>query len=128
MVADRGDIYVTGSFLRAGNKPSPWIALWHDPTLSVEEAPRQFAGSLLGTPNPTAGDLIIRYSLPSPTTGRIVMTDATGREVAELYAGRMEAGEGVVLWHPHETVAPGVYLCRLETAEGMVVEKVVLVE
>lgn len=128
IVGDRKDIYVAGSFKKAGGKASPFIALWHDPTLSVEALATPVAGTLLGMPNPTAGDLMIRYSLPRPTSGRIVITDATGREVALLYEGKIGSGESSIRWHRPDDLPAGVYFCRLVLEEGTLLEKVILVD
>jgi hypothetical protein len=69
--------------------------------------------------------MIIRYTLPYPTNGRIVITDATGRDIAELYSGRIEAGTHTLPWSPTE-LPSGIYLCRLITEEGTTVEKIII--
>ena len=125
IVGNREDIYVAGSFKTAGSKPSPFIALWHDPTLSVEPDQPGFTGTLLGSPNPAAGPIRIRYTLPHRTTGRIIITDPTGRTVAELASGLMEAGEHTIEWS-NEGLASGMYICRMVTDMGVVVERVVV--
>ncbi len=125
MAGDEKDIYIAGSFDSAGAKPSPFIALWHDPTLSVERIESPVSGLLTGGPNPFDERMRIRFSVPRPGPVTIEIYDASGVRVEEIFSGDIETGESVIDWLPSASLASGVYYCRMTTDEGVVVVKVV---
>ena len=119
------DLYVAGSFAYAGDRPSPYIALWHEPTLSIERVEPSVAGALQSDPNPFLESVRVRFSVPTPGPVSIVVHDATGREVATIFRGVAEAGESIVEWSPSPHLSSGLYFCRLRTETGDIVEKMV---
>ena len=125
MAGNREDIFVAGSFETAGQKPSPYIALWHDPTLSVEEITAPVAGMLSGGPNPFARDLMIRFSVPTPGPVTIEVHDAVGGLIARLFSDEVEPGEHAVRWEPGSDLSSGLYYCRMTTEHGTIVQKIV---
>lgn len=99
--------------------------------VGIEEA----SGSRLALsvrPNPATGATTVHCTLDSP--GRVVLAiyDASGRRVVKLtefIAGR--AGEHSFTWNGRddsgESVAAGVYFCRLETHGEVATRKIVLI-
>jgi flagellar hook assembly protein FlgD len=82
-------------------------------------------------PNPMRGSTRITFALPDPAHVRLVVYDATGREVRALLDERMSAGESGITWDGRngtgEAVPAGVYFYRLETDGRSLVRKLVLV-
>src|SRR5690606_35923305 len=107
-------------------KPSPNIALWHDPTLSVDYTPEPVAGSLTSGPNPVLAATTIRYSIPERGRVRISVLDLSGREVVRLQDGIIDRGEHQVYWSPSGEVPAGTYVVRMETPAGVLSEKIVI--
>jgi hypothetical protein len=62
-------------------------------------------------PNPFNPSTSIRYSLPSRSTVRIVITNTLGQQVAVIENGEREAGVHEVEWHAY--VASGIYFYRI---------------
>ena len=80
-------------------------------------------------PRATRGpETLISYSLPRAASVRLVVHDVRGRVVRTLVDGLREAGEQRVAWDGNDArgvvVAPGVYLCRLETDGATLARKV----
>ena len=113
MAPDRRDLYVVGSFSNAGGKPSPYIALWHDPTLSVEYAESPVAGSLSSGPNPVLTETVIRYSVPYRDHVRLSILDMSGREITTLHDGPLPPGEHRTGWTPAPDLPAGTYVVRM---------------
>jgi hypothetical protein len=76
-------------------------------------------------PNPFAGNAAVRFALAEAGTARVAVLDVLGREVAVLADGARAAGA-------HEATLDarglpgGVYLVRLQTEAGVVVQRVTL--
>lgn len=80
-------------------------------------------------PNPASilsGSAMIRFSLPSATATRLVLHDATGREVAVLADGLHEAGIHTVR-ASLAGLAPGMYFYRLTSSAGTLTRAMVVV-
>jgi hypothetical protein len=69
-------------------------------------------------PNPFNPTTTIRYDLPKQSHVRIVIYDALGQEVREIFAGEQEAGFQSIVWGGvnarGNTVASGMYFYRIE--------------
>lgn len=79
-------------------------------------------------PNPASlasGSTGIRFSLPSASVVRLVLYDATGREVAILSEGMRDAGVHSVRL-PLSGLAPGMYFYRLTSAAGSLTRAMVV--
>ncbi|MEO0856936.1 MAG: T9SS type A sorting domain-containing protein, partial [Bacteroidota bacterium] len=74
-------------------------------------------------PNPVAGDLQVSYTLPEASPVQLTVYDVLGREVAVLASAARTAGTWQAVW-PTAAVAPGVYVLRLETEQGVRTRKV----
>lgn len=72
------------------------------------------------SPNPSAGETTIRFSLPEATVASLRVFDALGRHVRTLQHGRLDAASYETRWTGLDAagreVAPGVYYVVLETA------------
>jgi hypothetical protein len=64
-------------------------------------------------PNPSAGNALLRFSLPRSGDVSLVVTDLQGRVIRRMVAGWMSAGSHDEIWDGRrdsgERVAPGVY-------------------
>src|SRR5262249_7027640 len=83
-----GDLYAGGAVSRAfGHSTAGLIRLPAANTVSVDDGPAVTALSFAASPNP--GRLITTFSFALPQAGRarLVVFDATGREVARLLDG-----------------------------------------
>lgn len=78
--------------------------------------------SLVLAPNPAFTTARVRFAVGEAGPVRIVVHDALGREVAEIDAGDLPAGDHVVTLDTSR-LAPGVYLVRLATDSGTFVDR-----
>ncbi len=76
-------------------------------------------------PNPFNPSTTIRFTLPSPGLVTLKVFDVLGREVATLVRERVAAGEYSVAWNA-ASCASGVYYYKLETANSVLVKKMIL--
>jgi mannose/cellobiose epimerase-like protein (N-acyl-D-glucosamine 2-epimerase family) len=72
-------------------------------------------------PNPFTAQTRLAYTLDRPTSVRLAVYDALGREVAVLAEGPQPAGRHTATLAA--ALAPGVYLARLVTPEGTRVQR-----
>lgn len=83
-------------------------------------------------PNPFAPDTYISYSIGRDTAVSLKVYDVEGRLVKTLVSGEVEAGTHSVRWDGTDSagseVAPGIYLCRLETPGSVQAKKMVLLK
>ena len=64
-------------------------------------------------PNPFNSTTTINFSLPSQSEVALRVFDLTGREIALLENGRIEAGNHSVVWDAGNFTS-GIYVCHLE--------------
>lgn len=92
----------------------------------VVETPGTFALAQ-NYPNPFNPSTQVAYALPRSTFVRLAVYDAVGRQVAVLVEGMQPAGAHEITWDA--TAFPsGLYLLRLETAEGPITRRATLVK
>jgi hypothetical protein len=81
-------------------------------------------------PNPFNPATRISFGLPRASDVRLVLYNILGQKVATLLDARRSAGYYDIMWDGRdsngEPVASGVYFYRLETAEGTVSKKMLL--
>lgn len=80
---------------------------------------------LQSVPNPFKNMTTISYSLRNSSDVSVVVTDATGAEVARLVDGRQSAGEHTVVFNA-ANVANGTYFCTLNAAGVTATQKLVV--
>ncbi len=96
----------------------------------IEDVAEAGAGKLhmSAFPNPASGGTALSFTLPQREDVRLSVFDITGRLVAEIDAGAIEAGPHTVLWDGRDTsgaeVASGIYLCRLDAGDQHTTGKV----
>jgi flagellar hook assembly protein FlgD len=94
------------------------------------ESPQVFTLSQ-NAPNPFNPATVISFRLASVLSARLAVYDATGREVAVLAEGFMQAGNHEVRWNGRDSsgnpVSSGVYLYRLEAGGKSETRKMILV-
>jgi hypothetical protein len=66
-------------------------------------------------PNPTRGDVRLRFHLPEAGPAVIEVFDITGRRCGDLMEQTLAAGPHEVAWNAR-ALPPGVYLARLLVA------------
>lgn len=76
-------------------------------------------------PNPVYGNTTFRFSLPEATKAELSIYDMTGRKVATVVDGRLDAGEYAIGYELRLT--PGVYVYRLTTKTESASKKLVLI-
>jgi hypothetical protein len=100
-----------------GYSPSQAGALTVTPASAVEEKiPAQLSFALHGT-NPVIGSPRFRLGLPWRTAVELSIHDVTGRRLATLVAGELDAGYHTVSWENADAAQAGVYFARLH-ADG----------
>jgi hypothetical protein len=78
-------------------------------------------------PNPSTGDLLIEFSLPSAAPATLDLLDMTGRRLFTRGVGALGAGAHVIRIDEARGLASGVYVARLEQGGRHVSVKAVLV-
>lgn len=84
--------------------------------------PERLAPALRSSPNPFNPSTEVSFVLPEPSDIDLSVFDLRGALVKVLHRGHLEAGEHAVTWDGRNeqgtAMASGVYLVRLETADG----------
>jgi len=90
-------------------------------------APPAPALALSAYPNPFNPRVTLAFAVSAPVAGELAIHDVAGRKVATVASGVFLAGEQTVTWNGLDDrgqAAPsGVYLVRLETADGAAVSR-----
>lgn len=109
---DQANVPFPGAFMiRALGQPSG--------TTGTTGAPTAAALALhAAAPNPVAGATTLRFDLPAAGGATLDVVDALGRRVATLADGTFAAGTHAARWDARG-LAPGVYVARLRTGEGV---------
>ncbi len=83
-------------------------------------------------PNPARAEITVFYSLPAGATGDFscAVYDLAGRKVRTLAAGAAAAGRRAVKWDLTDDagrrLAPGVYMCSLQSSGGTAAQRLVI--
>jgi len=78
--------------------------------------------SIVNSPNPFSNSTTLYFSLPTDEHVRIRISDVLGRTVSEAFDGLLPAGQRAVELSLKD-VMPGVYHCSIETENGEMGEK-----
>jgi hypothetical protein len=81
--------------------------------------------SLTALPNPMRESGSVTYTVPAGEFARIVLYDATGRQVKVLTEQGASSGEVAI---PVGELASGQYKVRLESANGIVLDQTIIVQ
>ena len=123
VVADDGNLYLSGDFYSAGGVGSYRFARWTAPAPSSrddEPSSLEFHSSFDSIyPNPFVDNATIRFSVGHRTHARLVLYDVVGRQVAVLADTEFAAGTHEVAVEG-KALSAGVYICRLITDQESV--------
>ena len=85
--------------------------------------------ALTVVPNPAAGPIAVRFTMPRPGPARLQVVDLSGRRVAMLYDGLAGTETLTIPWNGQasdgRSLSPGVYFLRLQTPAGIVCRRLV---
>lgn len=103
-------------------------SLWFDALsmVGVEEKPvavKPVTGSVY--PNPASRSAVISYTLAQSGRSELVIHDVSGRQLAVIAQGQMDAGEHNAVWNC-ENVPAGVYLYRLSAGNSNYTGRIVV--
>lgn len=119
-------LFVGGTFLTAGGKPSLYFGRWRIGTSGVEREDEAPDGILAqNAPNPTTGRTAITFTTERPGHVTLKVFDLNGREMATLVTGYRPQGTHAVIWDATEAPA-GTYYYRLQSGEQVVTRKLVV--
>jgi len=111
-----------GAVERGATAPTGLVADAADVTAKDGDGTATFA-LLAPTPNPTAGDATLRFSLADAAPAVLTLHDLLGRTVATLFDGDAPAGGVQSVRIPTSGLAPGVYVVRLQSAGQTAVQR-----
>jgi hypothetical protein len=96
----------------------------------VAAAPEAGDLHLAAGPNPSHGDLDIRFALPRAEAGMLEVTDVGGRRVATLEHGVLAAGTHHVTWSARDAsgrpMHGGIYFVHLHVGGTSKTQRIVL--
>ncbi|MDZ7319627.1 MAG: T9SS type A sorting domain-containing protein, partial [candidate division KSB1 bacterium] len=82
-------------------------------------------------PNPFNSSTVIGYWLANFSHIQIVIYNALGQQVRLLIGGPQTAGSHAIIWNAQDDmgqpVSSGLYLCRMETEDGVLLRKLMLI-
>jgi hypothetical protein len=112
-----------------------YSALWEakDPTDIGDEATNGATARLaLQSQNPLRAGGLLQVSLPRKGHARLEIFSVTGRRIAVLHDGRLEAGKHAFAWQAHGPdgmpLASGLYFARVEADGQRVTKKLILIQ
>jgi hypothetical protein len=102
-----------------------------EPIEETPALPKEFSVSQ-SYPNPFNPMATIRYALPTDGKVTIEIFDIVGRKVVTLLDATEQAGYRSVVWYGKDTagnsVASGVYFCRVQFADKSAIKKMILLK
>ena len=114
LTLDEADLYVGGTFWRAGGTPSAYLGLYVDPLATpAAGGPAASALAVSVAPNPARGRTALAVEVPEAGAVRVAVYDALGREVAVLADGARPAGP-LALGLDAARLPAGVYVARVQ--------------
>ena len=119
---------------RWGLKVHPWAFMGNSIVLELSHQTAVSAGNsapistTLGSsyPNPFNGSTLISYTLAAPGPVTLVVYNTLGQPVRTLVDKVQAPGTYSVPWQPAESLASGVYLYRLTTADAVLTRRLAL--
>lgn len=121
------DLFVGGEFTRAGNRQAEAVARFSFDAVPPGPRPKL---ALAAGPNPASDLVNFRFTLTRPGRVRLTLHDVSGALVARPLDERLDAGTIERSWRPRDggVTRSGIYFARLETPEGEVTTRIVVVE
>ncbi|QMU28778.1 T9SS type A sorting domain-containing protein [Adhaeribacter radiodurans] len=84
--------------------------------VNQEKEPTTELSPMMAYPNPTLGEVTVRFTLPQTQSASVKVYDNQGREITTLFQGEVKAEQTYeVEWQAANNTA-GMYLLRLDTA------------
>jgi hypothetical protein len=134
-VPDTGYVHATPSTLHykltavdAHGNESPAGLVSPPPNVAAGPTVRRALAFAPPGPNPSTGDVELRWTLPAETHVRLAIFDAAGRRVDVIADRVYAAGEHRVSWSGAlaggRTAEPGLYFARLEAAGRTLIRRV----
>lgn len=114
-----------GVFMGNGTlcEPNPCVS-------GVDDASRVTTLSLTASPNPSTGQVVIRYALPKPTVVTIELFNASGSLVRRIDKGQRAAGAYSTPWDGRDDngreLPTGVYFARIVAGQGSAMGRAVI--
>ncbi|MFD1095919.1 multicopper oxidase family protein [Salegentibacter chungangensis] len=93
-----------------------------------EESFSELYSSLKIAPNPMGDYTRIQFSVEDNTEAVLRIYDFMGRVVATPFTGKVRAGEIYQVLFKRESLAGNIYICKIETANGNSVEKMIIAD
>ncbi len=125
-------VAATGSFacIAGGSAGLHVLPLQCELPSTIADARAETRGCVRAAPNPTPRESSIDFDLPAAGRVRVTIHDVSGRQVRSLHSGVLSAGPHDLIWDAHDDggrqVAPGIYLARVATADGVGTTRVVI--
>jgi photosystem II stability/assembly factor-like uncharacterized protein len=106
----------------ATDEASVWRSNGGSVPVGAQELPEY--GSLNAYPNPFETFTNIGFSADAEGEAKVMVYSATGQLVDVICLGHLDKGDHMVRWQA-ENIPPGIYFCRIETAERRMISKLV---
>jgi hypothetical protein len=91
---------------------------------------REYPARMEVFPNPSAGRISISLDLPKNSSVTISIVDPTGRRIADLYDGSLQAGRNYFEWDGHSNkqngLSAGTYLIMAKYGNSSITKKVTI--
>lgn len=113
--AHGGELWVGGTFRRAGDKRAYGIARWSG---AVPAHPPPGPEPLQPLPNPSQGPFEITYEVPSAGRIHVRILDLAGRTIATPLDRYQPAGRTRFVWNPSPSLPAGIYFLRIDQPGG----------
>jgi hypothetical protein len=78
-------------------------------------------------PNPFNAQTLICFTLPKAQHVEIAIFDLTGRKIADIFNGYLNAGEHTAIWNAVANPS-GIYFCRMLTSGNSLTKRIVLIK
>ena len=93
----------------------------------IEESGRPVIEGYEVYPNPSLGNVVIKYGLNQSSDISLSLYDITGRLLKNIYSGIQEQGSHEFTLSKEDELADGIYFICLETGNNKVTKKLVIV-
>jgi hypothetical protein len=123
--APQGDAIRISNYVRLVRNAEPSTDVGGDGSIRQGSGP-----SLRAMPNPTAGNVVLSFVLPSAGDSRVAIYSTSGRFVRRLAEGVLSAGAHQLSWAGTDgagrLLPAGAYFVRLESAAGTRSQKITI--